>query len=206
MKKNSISKIFLIWFFLTECTTTNVPPIDTYTLSPELDKNPALAFKEQQGRFILKLSPIKAARELNTTDILYSSAQYNQESYAYSRWSDAPVTLLQMLFLSALEETGQFRAVVPSTSASKPDFLLESILFNFSHHINTDGTSYGFIRIRFYLIDYPARMVTATREFSSRVTASSQNAESAAVALNKAAENIALDLTTWLTQAERLKK
>ena len=201
--KNSFYIIFVLFCLLAGCMTKNLAPADIYTISPEWGGKRTRMEREKKSPLIIKLAPVRATQALTGTEIIYTNAQYSQNSYACSRWSDAPVRLLQTLFQVALEEGGRFGAVVPSTSASEADLLLESTLFDFSHHINDDGTSNGVIRVRFYLIDNMKKTVTATKEFASRVPASSQNAQSAVAALNKAATNVARDLVSWLAEPGR---
>lgn len=184
---------------LTGCMGKNVPPADTYTISPDWEKRSNQEWVEKKNRPIIKLAPIRATRAFTGTDILYSNFLDSRNSYAYSSWNDAPVKLLSIVFQIALEKSGRFGAVLPATSASKADVLVESTLYDFSHHIKSDGTSDGVIRIRFYLIKIATKKVIATREFFSRVPASSRNARSAAAALNKAATDVARDLAAWLT-------
>ena len=202
--KNSCSMIFILFCLLAGCATKTVPPADIYTISPEWDSNSAQEETENKNSTIIKIALVRGTRALTGTEILYTDARYGQNSYAYSRWSDAPVRLLQILFQVAVEKSGWFGAVVPSTSASEADLLLESTLYDFSHHINDDETSDGVIRIRFYLIDNTTKTVTATKEFVSCVPASLQNAQGAATALNKAATNVARDLVSWLAEPGRL--
>jgi cholesterol transport system auxiliary component len=202
--KNSFRLIFVLLCLLAGCATKSVPPAHIYTISPEWGDISIQAEGGKKGTLIIKLAPVRATRALTGTEILYTNARYSRNSYAYSRWSDAPVRLLQTVFQVALEENGRFGAVVPPTSASKADLLLESTLFDFSHHIKGDGTSEGVVRVRFYLIDNTTKTVTATKEFASRVPASSQNARSAAAALNKAATNVARNLVSWLAEPDRL--
>jgi len=204
--KNSFFMIFILFCLLAGCVTKSVPPANIYTISPEWGGSRALSEREKKSPLIIKVAPVRATRALTGTEIIYTDARYNLNSYAYSRWSDAPVRLMQILFQVALEENGRFEAVVPSTSASEADLLLESTLYDFSHHINDDGTSDGVVRVRFYLVDNTTKAVTATKEFSSRVPASSQNAQSAAAALNKAAINVACALVSWLAEPCRFKK
>jgi ABC-type transporter Mla MlaB component len=64
----------------------------------------------------------------------------------------------------------------------------------------------GVVRVRFYLIDNTTKTVTAPKEFASRVPASSQNAQGAVSALNKAATNVARDLVSWLAEPGWLYK
>ena len=202
--KNSCSMIFVLFCLLVGCVTKTVPPASIYTISPEWDSSRAQGETGKKNYTIIKMASVRGARALAGTEILYTDAQYGQNSYAYSRWSDAPVRLLQILFQVALEESGRFGAVVPPASASEADLLLESTLYDFSHHIKDDGTSDGIVRIRFYLVNNTTKTVTATKEFASRVLASSQNAYGAATALNKAATNIARDLVAWLAEPGRL--
>ena len=191
---------------LTGCMGKSVPPADIYTISGQWEGSGTSAWDEKKKEIVIKLAPVQAPRSFGTTDILYSKAQYDQNSYAYSRWSDAPVKLLQIFFQAALEENGRFGVAISSTSASKADFLLESTLYDFSQHIYGDDTSDGVVRIRFYLVGNTTKKVMATEEFVSRVPATSLNARSAAVALNKASINIARGLTRWLAEPGRFDK
>jgi len=202
--KNSFYIIFVLFCLLAGCVTQRIAPADIYTISPEWGNRRAQAEKEKKSPLIIiKLAPVRAIRSLTGTEIIYTDARYGRNSYAYSRWNDTPVRLLQIFFQVILEENGRFGAVVPPTSASKADLLLESTLFDFSHHINDDGTSEGIIKVRFYLIDNTTKRVIATKEFASRVPAPSQKARSAAAALNKAATNVARNLVSWLAEPGR---
>jgi len=199
--KNSFYMIFALLCLLAGCMTKSLTPADIYTISPEWGDSRTLTERDnKKSPVIIKLARISATRALTGTEIIYTDARYSRSSYACSRWSDAPVRLLQTLFQVALEENGRFGAVIPPASASKADLLLESTLFDFSHHINDDGTSHGVIRVRFYLIDNTTKTVIATKEFASRMPTSSRNARSAAAALNKAATNVAHDLVSWLAE------
>ena len=202
--KSSCSMIFVFFCLLAGCTTKSVPPADIYTISPEWESSRAQKETENKNSTIIKMAFVRGTRAFTGTEILYTDARYGRNSYAYSRWSDAPVRLLQILFQVVLEENGWFGAVVPPASASEADLLLESTLYDFSHHINDDGTSDGVVRVRFYLIDNTAKTVTATKEFVSKVQAASKNAQGAATALNKAATNVARDLVSWLAEPGRL--
>ena len=146
--------------------------------------------RKQKSPLIIKLAPVRATQALTGAEIIYTDSHHDRNRYAHSRWTDASVKLLQTFFQVTLEENGRFRAVIPPSppiSAAGADLLLESTLFDFSHHIKDDGTSDGVIRIRFYLINNTTKTVMATKEFSSRTLAAAQNARSASAALNRAA-------------------
>jgi cholesterol transport system auxiliary component len=204
VKDRPYAVFVLLCILIAGCVIKTVPPADIYTISPEWDSSKAQEETEKKNSTIIKLALVRGTRALTGTKILYTDARYGQNSYAYSRWSDAPVRLLQTLFQVALEESGRFGAVVPPTSASEAGLILESTLFDFSHHIKDDGASEGVVRARFYLVDNRTKKVTATKEFVSKVPASSQNAQGAAAALNKAATNVARNLVSWLAEPGRI--
>ena len=102
-------------------------------------------------------------------------------------WSEAPVRMFLLLFQIALAKNSQFSAVLPATSIAKTDYLIESTLCGFSHHINQDGSSDGVLRIRFYLINNATKALIATRELVSKVQVASLNVQGAAASLNRAA-------------------
>lgn len=183
---------------LVGCATEKLPPTYTYTLAPDLDVVLSSAHKEQEVTQVLMLDRIRSTHAFGSTKILYTNTQYGQNGYAYSRWSDAPATMLLLVFQQALEKSGRFTAVVPYTSQSQSGLLLESTLFDFSHRINVDGTSDAVLKMRFYLIDNKTKRVISSREFFSSVPASQRNAQAAVAALNKAAALVAKDLIDWL--------
>jgi len=204
--KNSHLMIIILLFLLTGCATIKNPPADIYTISPVWKNNEPSGQQQGKTSQVIKLAPIKGVRAFSSNQILYSDSHFGLNGYAFSRWSDAPVRLLQTLFQVALEENGQFLAVVPPTSASGADFLLESSLYDFSYHLNDDGTSEGVIRIRFHLVDVQTKSVLASKEFSSSVKASALSVEAAVSALNNAASNVAQNLVSWLAESDRLRK
>jgi cholesterol transport system auxiliary component len=195
------SRFLILCFFcnlLVGCATTTFPPVDVYTISLLSNYSNDPVEIADHSNFILKVAPVRGGRPFTSTAFLYRDTQHGLNNYAYSRWSDVPVKLLQTYFQVALEASSQFRAVVPADSVSKADYLLESTLLDFSHHINDNGSSDGVISVRFYVINNATKTVLATKEIVSKVPSSSINAQSAAVALNMAASNVARDLVSWV--------
>jgi len=201
--QNSSYIILVLFCLLAGCATENIPPADIYTISPDWSDSRTQVQRKKNSKLIIKLTPVRATGALTGTEIIYTDFQYDRNSYVFSRWNDSPVKLLQTLFLVALEESNLFKAAVPPTSIAEADLLLESTLLDLSHHIKNDGTSEGVVRLHFYLINNKTKTVTATGEFVSRVPASTQNAQGAVAALNKAATNVARKLVNWLAEPGR---
>lgn len=112
--------IFVLLCLLAGCVTQSVAPADIYTISPEWGDRRTRAEREKKSHLIIKLAPVRATQALTGTEIIYTDARHSRNSYAHSRWSDAPVRLLQTLFQVALEENGRFGAVVPPPPLQKP--------------------------------------------------------------------------------------
>jgi len=190
--------LLTLFMMLAGCVTEKHPPVSIYALSPNSGVVKPSTDTEHITANILKLGRIRSTQAFSNTGLLYTDAQYGQNRYAYSRWSDSPTAMLLLVFQDALEKSGRFKAVVSYSSQSQSDLLLESTLIDFSHRINDDGTSDGIFRIRFYLVDNKTKRVIASREFVSSVSASQQNAQGAVAALNKAAAVVTQDLINWL--------
>jgi cholesterol transport system auxiliary component len=191
--------LFVVLFMgLTGCVSEKLPPASIYTLNPDLGAMRASANTEKKPTNILMLGRIRSTNAFNGSDILYTDARYGQNSYAFSRWGDSPTTMLLLVIQGALEKSGHYIAVVPYSSQSQSDLLLESTLIDFSHHINDDGTSDAILRISFNLINNRTKRVIASQEFISSVAVSQQNAQGAVAALNKAAAIVTQDLIDWL--------
>jgi len=199
MKNRNVIFLAVLLLGITGCAGEKLPPVSTYSLSPALDTFHLAKSKEAKPAGILMLGRIRSSQVFNGREIIYSDPGYGQNSYAYSRWSDSPTAMLLLIFQEAVEKSGRYIAVVPYSSQSESDFLLESTLLDFSHRINYDGTSDGFIRMRFNLIDNNTNRVIASRDFVSIVpVASVMNASGAVAALNKAAIVITQELIDWL--------
>ncbi len=199
MKNRGFLLLAALLIGVTGCAGEKLPPVSTYSLSPDLDAFHPSLNTEQKPAGILMLGRIRSSHLFNGREIIYSDARYGQNSYAYSRWSDSPTTMLLLIFQEALEKSGRYLAVVPYSSLSESDFLLESTLLDFSHSINDDGTSDGFIRMRFNLIDNNTNRVIASRDFAAGVPlAAANNASGAVAALNKAVTIVTQELIDWL--------
>ena len=204
MKNSSVIITILCASLLPGCALKPLPAIDIYTVSPSwhetsIQAESAVQIKKQRA-ITLKLAPIQGVRSFSATDIIYSDVLHGRNKYAYSRWSDSPVRLLQTYIQVALEQSKQFLAVVPSTSVSNSDYLLESVLLDFSQHFKEENDSEAVIRMHFYLINSRSKKMIAGKEFITRVPTSSNDAAGAALALNQGASIIVQNLVSWVAE------
>lgn len=197
----------LILFFISVlpggCATITVPAMDSYTIniSCATDKP-----SEKKAKFskVLKVSIPKSTTAIMSRSILYQEKEFVQNPYAHSKWNDTPNKMLSSLFLSCLNKSSIFNAILPSYSKGKSDFLLESTLSEFYHHVNSDGSSEGRVRIEFYLIEPENGRVIATNGFFSRISSKTLDAKGGVRALNDASQSVALRLSQWLSSLDDL--
>jgi cholesterol transport system auxiliary component len=193
--------LFILFLGLAGCAKTIQPAFDIYAINTTCETNNPSQKKANSSKSLKILTP-KSISAIASRNILYQENEHTQYPYAYSRWNDAPTKMLGILFLSCISKHDIFRAVLPSQSKGKSDFLLESMIFEFYHNINLDGSSEGRVRIEFYLIETKDGRVIATNEFFSKVSSKTHDAKEGAIALNEASKSIVLDLTQWLSSLE----
>lgn len=207
MMRNSCAQVLILAILVTftlstGCTLQNLPPVEIYTLEPDWSQSDPVQ-PEKKGSVILQIALVRGAAVFATTDILYTDRRNSQHSYAYSRWRDAPVKSMQTLLEVAVGKSGLFRAVLPSTSASRADLLLESTLLEFGHVLGEDRASEGVVRMRFHLVDNSSKRVVATQELMATVKTVTADARGATMAINQAAIQVAGDLVAWLGSVTR---
>jgi len=200
-------RYFLIVLFVPAifagCAINTVPAPDSYTINILCATDKPLQ-KAARLTKVLKVSMPNSATAIMSRHILYQDDEFTQNPYAYSKWSDTPNKMLGSLFLSCINKHAIFKVVLPSYSKGKADFLLESTLSEFYHHINTDGSSEARVRIEFFLIAPKHGNVIATKEFSSTVSAKTLDATGGVRALSEASGVVALNLARWLSSLDDL--
>lgn len=190
--------LILIMMSLASCSLINQkssPSINIYSLSPMLEKESRSKVDDAP---VLALSPLRSSRGLMSSDIIYRDSQYAFNSYAYSRWSDSPAKLLEIVLQQSLSYRPYLAAVVPTQTGAHAELVLEGTLLDFSHHIQDENSSTGRVAIRFYLINAQTKGILATKEFSAEIVAEPRNAQGATSAINLASKKLIEGLNDWL--------
>lgn len=202
MMRNRCARVFILTIFVLVgfapgCALRNEPPMTVYALEPQWGVDERGAAAKLDSR-VLQVAPVRGAIALQSTDILYTDQVRSQQSYAYSRWREAPVRAMQTVIEVALGNSGLFKAILPSTSEAGADLVLEGTLLECGHVLKEGGASRGVVRMRFYLIDTKDRTVVANKELVAVAPAATNDASGAAAAINQAALQVAADLAAWL--------
>jgi cholesterol transport system auxiliary component len=188
---------------VTGCATNSVPAVDSYTINTSCEAEASLE-KDTNFSSVLKVSKPQSTADIMSRHILYQENDFALNPYAHSKWSDTPNKMLASLFISCISKNTVFKSVLPSYSKGKSDLLLESTLLKYYHHVNSDSSSEGRMRIEFYLIDSKSGEVISTNEFISEINSKTLDVNGGVRALNEASKAVALKLTQWLSSLDDL--
>ena len=112
--------------------------------------------------------------------------------------------MLAPLLVQALEQDGNFRAVVRTTNPSPADLRLETELVRLQHDFTTHP-SRAQMTLRAQLYDVKGKKVLAVREFDAAENAPSEDAYGGVIAANTALERVLGQLTDFCV-AESAKR
>lgn len=120
-------------------------------------------------------------------------------SYAYgsSRWAAPPAVLLTQRIRSRIAEISE-NAVVRTTEGVLTDYALRLEIEEFTQVFDTADDSRAIIKLRAGLIDRPARLMIAQRNFSMEQAAPTPNAAGAAHSLAEASDKLTEELIGWI--------
>ena len=199
-------RTFLLSFlvvFLAGCTTIT-SPIQAYTLSPP--SGVTLQQLTPQSSLSLKLAGTQAAPSLSGKALLYLTDHQEVGAYLYSRWNDAPGVMIDRVLLASLDNAQLFSTLVPKTSYSNADWLLESTLLSFYHRIHENKTSDAYIDITYALINSKTRKTLASKRFIITSPAISMDAPGGVTALTNATHILSQQCTDWISDTLKENK
>lgn len=102
------------------------PPIAHYALT-----NPGITepqTKRSNGQVLMVAVPA-ASPGYENEDMIYVNTPHRLDHYSKNNWIAPPKEMLEPLLVKSLQNSGCFKAVVPSSYASTPDITLNSHLF-----------------------------------------------------------------------------
>ena len=140
----------------------------------------------KQGPTLI-VNPPRAASGFDSQRINYVRQPHLLEYYAQNEWVDTPARMLAPLIVSAIENTGAFRAVILTPSAATGELRLHTEIIRLQHDLSAQPGRVVFT-LRAYLVDTTSRKVVASREFNETVIASSETPYAGVVAANLAVQ------------------
>jgi cholesterol transport system auxiliary component len=168
--------------------------ISTYVL----DARPALQARSQsqQRNAVLAVSAIRAMAGFDTPRMAYATQPYELDYFAKSQWADAPARMLSALIVRAIDESGDFRAVVHNPGVVTADLRLDTELVRLQHEFLGQPSRVR-ITLRAHLIDLNDRRVIAGREFEEVEPAAADTAYAGVAATNRALERMLIRLVEF---------
>lgn len=135
------------------------------------------------------VTPPRAAPGFDTPRFAYVPRSNEISYYANSRWAEAPPEMLEPLLIQALEATGEFHAVVKSSSPVPGDLRLDTEIIHLQQEFLAKPSRLRFT-VRAQVLDLKQRRVLATRTFDVVEEAPGDNAYGGATAAEAAAGKV----------------
>jgi cholesterol transport system auxiliary component len=169
------------------------------TINPNtylLDAQPAKPVARSKHDLVLAVSLMQAQPGFDTAQIAYVEKPYELNYFATSRWIEPPARMLTPLLVQALQQSGGFRAVVPTLGAVPADIRLDTELVQLRQNFETRPSRVE-LRLRATLIDVHSRRVIATKQFDAAENAASEDAYGGVVAANRLLQRVLGELTDY---------
>lgn len=147
----------------------------------------------------LIVNPPHAAAGFDSQRIIYVRENHKLEYFANSEWIDPPARMLGPLLVSAIENSGAFRAVVLTPGAATGDLRLDTEIIRLQHEFQSNPSRVRFT-LRAYLVDDKTRRVLAWREFNAAVAATSEDPYGGVIAANRAVQIVLTSLSQFCAE------
>jgi len=145
----------------------------------------------------LLLRDMEAALFYQDTRLIHSRAPGTRAHYQYAAWSEPPPRRLTWLLRQRLEAAGVFSTVAPLGAGVVGDYQLNTRLVDFYHDAATPPGQALFLLEAELIKRAPARLV-ARRIFVAQAPLAGYDAEAAADALGRAADEVLDAVIAWL--------
>lgn len=172
--------------------------VDHYVLAAsQKSGDDGIAVNAHPVNKVMVVNATTAPEALNGSRILFARDVNRRGHYQYAAWLEPPAQSFYRLLLHQLRETPLFRDVLAYNSLLDGDYLLNSSILEMYHDVTSP---LGLVRIRvdFEFIDLNAGKVVDRLEVVKAVSASTNDADGAVLAFNKAISEVLLDLKAWL--------
>jgi len=186
--------LWLSILLLGGCSMKEAPVMKEYRLfSSSVPVSPSAHYAGK----ILKVSYPVAVNETLGDAMHYSYSPVDRGSYLNSRWANDIGRLLQGNTIQSLSHAKLFNVVVPYRSDLNEDLRLETVIFDFSHHVR--GTaSYAVVSIQCTLMNAKTGKLLKAKRFSYRENTSSTDAAGYVEATNRIVARLNRDMINWL--------
>ena len=176
-------------------------PALVYSLDAARKERPATPPVPAEGTApSLIVNPTRAAPGYDSQHIVYVRVAHQLEHFARSDWVDTPARMLAPLIVSAVENSGGFRAIGPAASGIAGDLRLDTEVLRLQQEFG-GGPSRVRFSLRATLSDNTTRQVISWREFDETATSASDDPYGGVVAANRVVQVVMEQLSRHCAQA-----
>jgi cholesterol transport system auxiliary component len=178
---------------------TPAQPLRTYTLDSVTTKPQASAAAAQGGPVLLVEMP-QAGPGYDSARMVYARQPMTQEVFANSAWTDTPARMLAPLLVARLQQSGQFRAVLPATSVARAGLRLDTTILRLEQDFLQVPSTVRF-SLQVTVMDNNTREVLAWRTVDVVRSAASEDAAGGAQAAQMAVQEGLNQVASFLQAA-----
>lgn len=161
--RNLLSTLMAI-FLLTACSI--LPPVKTDNYTTYVFNSIPNNTNKSYGHKTLYVSQVTADPLYSTSEMAYSTHQYQVEYFAKNRWSDTPAKMLRPLIIQSLKNTKHFHAVTSSTGPIRYDYMLNIQLLEL-RQLFISHSSFVVFKINAEIIDMKTNQIIASKTFTT---------------------------------------
>lgn len=147
----------------------------------------------------LLIAPTGASSFYDTQEIVFSRVEGQRNYYQFSSWTEPPARSLDRLLAARLDGSGNFAAVVSTTSGVRGSLLLRAQLVEMYHDASTEPGEVE-VTLEVSLSDPLTRVLVARRSFVAAVPVASGDAVGAVHAFDLALTRILDDVAAWTSE------
>ena len=175
---------------------SKLPSLDTYSIEVPTIKSKQ---KAKYRNKTIKIAYPKSLKDTITQNMNFTYSSSERGSYQNSQWSNNLIKLIQGATIELLANSHIYKAVIPSTSTVREDYLLESTIYAFYHSLK-HNQSKAIVAIEYRLLDSTDNTLIKTKRFSYSEDTPTKDAKGYASATNRAMQRLGDDLLVWLSR------
>ena len=147
----------------------------------------------------LIVNPPRAASGFSSQRIVYVREAHQLEYYAHSEWVDSPARMIAPLIVTAVGNSGSFRAAVLTPSAADGDLRLDTEIVRLQHDVSSKPGGVRFT-LRATMVDNTTRKVLARTELDQTIVSSSEDPYGGVIAANRAVQVVIEQLVEFCAE------
>ena len=176
-------------------------PSVVYSLDDAQSSRPATLLVAEEGAPTLIVNPTRAAPGYDSQHMIYVRVAHQLEHFARSDWIDTPARMLGPIIVLAVERTGSFRAVLPSTSGIAGHLRLDTEVIRLQQEFGGGQPSRVRFTLRATLSNNSTRQVISWREFDEITVSTSEDPYGGVVAANRVVQVVMEQLARHCREA-----